>query len=100
MASTRIDMAALLTPDRARDWKPFVADYVSLMTRSKANRELVSGYRVKRAAGGYRILFADVDPGYGVMSAEAAYSWFARLPLGYFAREADNARAELLSANP
>lgn len=90
--------AKLLTAERARDWHTFVADYVAMMTARKANRELVNGYQVKRVGDGYQILFNGRNPGYGVMAADVAYSWFCRLPLYYFAREADDLRAELLTA--
>jgi hypothetical protein len=93
----RNKMTALMTADNARDWKMFVADYVVLMTAKKANRELVGGYQVKRVKDGYQILFGTSNPGYGIMTAEMAYTWFARLPLAYFAREADDTRCGLLT---
>lgn len=91
-------MTALMTAENARDWKTFVADYVVIRTARKENRELVGGYQVKKVGGGYQILFGKLNPGYGIMTAEKAYEWFCRLPLNYFAREADDARYALLTA--
>jgi hypothetical protein len=90
-------VASLLTAENAKDRYGFVADYVAAITARKANRELVEGYQVTKVAGGYQILFGGRNPGYGVMTAERACEWFCRLPLSYFANEADNLRATLLS---
>jgi hypothetical protein len=96
--TTHEKMTALMTADNARDWKTFVAEFVVIQTARKENRELVSGYRVKKVKGGYTVLFGKCDPGYGVMDAGTLYSWMARLPLAYFARQADENRAALLTA--
>jgi hypothetical protein len=90
-------MITLMTADNARDWKTFVAEFVVIRTARKENRELVEGYQVKKVKGGYQILWCGRNPGYGVMTAEKAYEWFCRLPLTYFAREADHTRIALLT---
>lgn len=87
----------LLTAENAKNWKPFVCDYVVLMTAKKVNRELVGNYQVKKSGEGYTILFNGNASGYGVMTAETTYSWLERLPLVYFARQADELRCELLA---
>lgn len=90
-------VAALLTVEKARDWKTFVAEYVVATTARKEGRELVGGYQVKKVNGGYTILLGSLNPGYGVMNAETLYSWFCRLPLNYLARQADDLRIDLLA---
>lgn len=88
---------ALFTPEAAANWKTFVADYLVLTTAKAANRELVGGYSVRRVRAGYVIRFGNTAP-YAPMTAERIYEWAQRLPLNYFAAEADNLRAELLGA--
>lgn len=39
----------------------FVCEYVVLMTQKKDNRELVSGYQLKRQGSKYQILFCGCD---------------------------------------
>jgi hypothetical protein len=87
----------LLTPTAAANWKTFVADYLVMMTSKKANRAFVADYSVRRTAAGYVIRFGALAP-YPVMTAEKLYDWAQRLPLRYFADEADTLRADLLGA--
>lgn len=86
----------ILTKEKAQDWKKFVADYVSIATRNKQGRELVKGYQVKKIGNNYTILINGSNPGYGVMTPCALYGWLERLPLVYYARQADDYRYELL----
>lgn len=90
-------MAKLLTKENAMNWKKFVADFVVLMTAKKDNRELIRLYQVKKSGSGYTILVSGKDCGYGTMDAETLYSWMERLPLRYFAQQADDIRFELCS---
>ena len=100
MQSAGDKMRALLTVENARNWKTFVADYVSAMTQRKEYRDLVAGYKVVKVAGGYKILTQHGmgDPHYGTLTAEMAYTWFVRGPLNYLAREADDCRGRILGA--
>lgn len=84
-----------LTREAAQNWKPFVADCLVAMTARKADRELVSGYRVRRAGDRYVIEFGNMKP-YAPMTAEQVYEWAQRLPLRYFADRADDLRADIM----
>jgi hypothetical protein len=86
-----------LTKTAAADWKPFVANCLVAMTAKKADRELVSGYRVVRSGAMYQIKFGNVAP-YAPMTAETLYEWAQRLPLRYFADKADELRYGVMSA--
>lgn len=87
-----------ITAEAAQDWKGFVADFVVAMTATKANREMVNGYQVKRSSAGYAIhMSGTVATVYPPMSAGLLYSQMERMPLVYFARQADDIRGELLS---
>lgn len=88
-----------LTPNAARNWKPFVADYLVWATRNKDGQEAAGGYQVKRLRGKYRILFGGMDPGYGAMDAETLYSWANRTSLSCFAGKGDALRADILAMN-
>jgi len=87
----------LLTKENAQNWKTFVADFVTLSTKAKKNRELVRDYQVKKSSKGYTILVNGINPGYGTMTAETLYGWMERLPLVYYSRQADEYREILLS---
>lgn len=89
-------LTALLTSENAKDWKRFVAEYVTLMTSTAKNRAFVSGYQVKKVGGLYQITVGGKKTGYEPMDAATLYSWMERLPLGYFAHEADDHRRTLL----
>ena len=73
----------------------FVADWVVRMTASEENRELVSMYQVIENDNAYMILFEGGESGYGWMTAEEINSWFVRLPLNYFALEAEQMVVEI-----
>lgn len=80
----------LIKEIQTKDRFTFVADFVVFMTRKKANRELVSGYQVKRNQNGeYKIFLDGMDAAYGWMSAEKINSWFVRLSLNYFSMQAE-----------
>jgi len=91
-----VNANTLLTVDAARNWKTFVADYMVLMTAKKANRDLVSGYSVRRVRGAYQIFFGKLSP-YAPMTAEQIYEWSQRLPLQWLAGKADDMRADILT---
>lgn len=74
----------------------FVADWVVRMTADKENRELISNYQVIEKDSTYMILFEGHESGYGWMTAEEINSWFVRLPLNYFAMEAEEMVIEVL----
>jgi hypothetical protein len=76
-------------------WKEFIAGFVVVATATKRGRQEVAGYQVKQARGGYHITVHGTNPGYGFMSADTLYSWMERLPLVYFARQADEWREEI-----
>jgi len=86
---------ALLTKTHAADWKPFVAEYVRLMTAKKANAALTQDYRVVKQGAQYAILFGTLRP-YSPMDAATLYGWMQRLPLKYWADEADTLRYDLM----
>jgi hypothetical protein len=96
MATRYETMQQLLTPARAQSWKPFVADYVVAMTRTKGNRELSGEYQVKHTTDGYLIYFGTTTS-YAPMTADILYSWMQRLPLKYYADQADSLRYDLCS---
>lgn len=67
----------------------FVADFVAKMTRKKADRALVNDYQVKCKNAKYTIFIGGHACGYKWMTAEEINSWFPRLPLSYFAMQAE-----------
>ena len=82
-------MNAIEQEIKHKDRFTFVADWVVKMTGRKDNREMVSNYQVRRRNNKYQIWFEGFDAGYGWMTAEEINSWFVRLPLNYFAMEAE-----------
>ncbi len=88
--------ASLTTPERARNWKPFVADMMVFLTRRKAQRDLLNGYQVVAVEGGYLIKI-NGNTSYAPMTAEVLYGWAERLPLVDVLRQADNYRADILT---
>ena len=87
--------ANLFSVESAQNWKSFVAGYVVLQTKKKLNREMIGGYQVCQTAKGYTIKFNGCSL-YPNLTAENLYSWMQRLPLIYFANEADHMRHEIL----
>jgi hypothetical protein len=88
----------LLTKEHAQHWKQFVAEYMVLVTKSKANRALVREYSVKKVGERYCIYFGKTTS-YLPMDADTLYGWTQRLPLKYFADEADNLRYDIMVSN-
>lgn len=88
----------LLTKEHAADWKTFVAEYVRLSTATKANAALVNDYRVVKSGSKYEIRFGALKP-YSPMDADTLYGWLQRLPLKYWADEADNLRYDIMTRN-
>jgi hypothetical protein len=79
----------------------FLAAYLVLLTGKKANREFVGGYQVRRSAGQWRVIQTQVAGGtvvYTTGDAAKLFDYVRRGPLEYFTREADNLRADALSA--
>lgn len=92
-------MAEIMTECRACDWKGFVADYVTARTSRKANRELCSGYQVKRRRDWYEVWMGKTRLPYMAMNADTLYRVMQRMPLKYFADQADSARILLLQGD-
>jgi len=90
--------AKLMTRANAIDVHYFVCRYVAMMTARKADRELCDGYQVKETQEGkFTITWHGQDCGHGEMNPSTCHSWFARLPLSYWAAKAHDARHDLFS---
>ncbi len=86
----------ILTKEHAANWKTFVAEYVRLSTATKANAALSNDYRVVKVGRLYEIRFGTLKP-YNPMDAETLYSWMQRLPLKYWADQADEWRYTIMT---
>ena len=97
-ASKKMTIAELLKHKcHAEDWKWFVGMYCYIMTSKKKDRQLVESYQVKKLPfDNWTILIDGQNVGYGSMNAENLYSWLQRLPLKYYADEADQLRIQML----
>jgi len=101
MAVKKMTIQELLQhKSHAENWKWFIGMYVYLMTSKKKDRQLVRDYQVKKLPfDNWTILINGKDAGYGTMTSENLYSWLQRLPLKYYADQADNLRHEILLNN-
>ena len=90
---------SLLSVNSAQEktWHEFVCEYLVLVTGLKKNRDLVSGYQLKKNKKGYSIRWGGRDIMLNDMAADVAYSFCLRHGLSYFVREAENYRMDLLA---
>ena len=73
----------------------FVCEYVVLLTQKKDNRELVSGYQLKRQGSKYQILFNGCDIALNNMDTRTAYGEMVRCKLSYWQKKADRDRIDV-----
>ena len=100
LAEAKVDLNQIVKLPRFE----FIAEYLVMMTASKANRSYVQGYQVKKKGKKYQVLSTatHTDDGKPVVVMETdntnkLFDYVRRGPLGYFTREADNIRVDALS---
>jgi hypothetical protein len=101
MAFTKrnLEMQSLLAQATTIPWHEFVCRFVAIVTATKTGRELSGGLCVRQVKGGWEYGFIGGKSGRefqsctAPMTANNMYGHFARSPLSYWQRQADDARA-------
>lgn len=77
----------------------WIATWVAYQTRTKAGQSLAAGMQVKKVRGGWVYRFANsVGDCCRVTTADILYDMIRRNDLGYFVRDAENIRIDVLTA--
>lgn len=71
----------------------FIARYLVVSTRKKADRALVKGKQVRRIGGLWQVLYGNGLVEYETLDAGRLFDYVRRGPLNYYVRQAEEFRA-------